>query len=461
MSKDRLLRNTSLLILGTIINKGILLLAIPLFSRWLSTEEFGLFDVYTTYVSLIIPIVTLSIGDAVFRFGIDSDSINGKSEFVTDGFVVEFTALLLFVIVMSVGFRTWEYVIPFTLYAVAEGINIYLLGYLRCIRKLNIYSFCSAVSTAFTFLFVFLFVKQFDLGLIGMLIGYTMGVTINNLIIIIYTKYHRYITFNKVKFAVIKKMVKYSFALVLSNMSWWIVNVSDRWLINIYLGAYYNGIYSASAKLPNLITTLTSMFNISWQEAAVDNISNSDRLVYYNKTYNKMCKLMITAACCCVAANFIVFDWFFDNRYFDGRLYMPILVISSVFHGLIFYFTGINISMKRPHYNSICVFVGAATNFLINLTLIQRIGLYAAAISTLISNVLIFVIIQITAKDVFVAKYDFTTILCAAELILVFTLDLLDLSIVIKIVVLALTGITFILANKSILAQKLNKGKQI
>lgn len=60
------------------LTKGINLIMIPLFSAWLSTEDYGMYDLLATYVSLLIPFITLSSSDAVFRFVIESNTDNDK-----------------------------------------------------------------------------------------------------------------------------------------------------------------------------------------------------------------------------------------------------------------------------------------------------------------------------------------------------------------------------------------------
>ena len=84
MKKTDLAKNTILLSIGTIITKGINLLMIPLFSSWLSTEDYGTFDLLCTYVSLLIPFITMSSSDAIFRFLVDKDDEKEKKSIIGD-----------------------------------------------------------------------------------------------------------------------------------------------------------------------------------------------------------------------------------------------------------------------------------------------------------------------------------------------------------------------------------------
>ena len=68
-----LIKNTSLLMLGNIGSKMLSFILIPIYTSILTTSEYGIFDLLSTTESFLIPILTLDIGDAVFRYGIDEE----------------------------------------------------------------------------------------------------------------------------------------------------------------------------------------------------------------------------------------------------------------------------------------------------------------------------------------------------------------------------------------------------
>ena len=195
-------------------------------------------------------------------------------------------------------------------------------------------------------------------------------------------------------------MVKYSYALIPNNISWWIINVSDRTLINIFIGAAANGIYAIAYKIPNFCASIFNMFSISWQEAAIALVDTEERNDYYNLVYNNTISTMISLCGGLITLNYFLFNYIFDIRYFDARLYSPILITSVIFGALTQYFGGIQISLKRPKENGITTIIGAVVNIVINLFLIKIIGLYAAALSTLIANVSVSLIRYIRLGDV-------------------------------------------------------------
>ena len=103
MSKsDSLIRNTAILTIGTLFTKVLAFIVIPLFSKWLSVEDYGTFDLYSTYIMLLIPVLTLSCGEAVFRFLIDTKNDDERNRIVSSGTGIIVIGILIGVIGVSI-----------------------------------------------------------------------------------------------------------------------------------------------------------------------------------------------------------------------------------------------------------------------------------------------------------------------------------------------------------------------
>ena len=68
---EKLLKNTGILAFGTILPRVTTLITLPILTGCLTREEYGLYDLFTILVSLVLPVVTLQIQAAAFRFLID------------------------------------------------------------------------------------------------------------------------------------------------------------------------------------------------------------------------------------------------------------------------------------------------------------------------------------------------------------------------------------------------------
>ena len=175
-----LIKNTLILGVGTIFSKCLVFIMIPFFSRWLSINDYGTFDLYTTYISLMIPILTLACGEAVFRYLIDGDDEEKKSITAAGNLIVTVGSIIGSIAVAVIWIVTGQnYMLPFICCLIAEVLNNYLQAFLRGIKRLDVYAISNVICMFLIAVFVTINVKFLDLGLAGMLFGYAFAYIIN------------------------------------------------------------------------------------------------------------------------------------------------------------------------------------------------------------------------------------------------------------------------------------------
>ena len=79
--------NTVILGIGQLIPKFLAILLLPLLTSYLTTDEYGNYDLILSIASLLIPIVTMQIQQAVFRYLLASKSVEDKTFYVTSSLV--------------------------------------------------------------------------------------------------------------------------------------------------------------------------------------------------------------------------------------------------------------------------------------------------------------------------------------------------------------------------------------
>lgn len=414
--KDSLAKNTLLLSVGTFLTKGLSFIMVPFFSRWLSTADYGTYDLLATYVTLLLPLIGLASNEALFRFSMDVETDREKKKYVSNCFAIfTINTLIFFAVMVCARFVFgWKYALFFFILAIGEIYNLHLRGFLRAIKHLDIYSFVNAITTVCIALFTTVFIKGFGFGLEGMILGYGFGYIAGDLIIVVWTKYWRYLAINTISFSGMKELVSYSYALIPNSLAWWFINVSDRTIINVFLGAASNGIYAIAYKIPNILSSVFSVFSVSFQQSATEALNDKDRDAYYNRICNKMCVVLMGLCCGVLSLNSWLFNYIFDLRYYDGHLYAPILIGGTVFATISQFYGSIQISFKQPKENGISTVIGAVSNLVIHFALIRFVGLFAAAISTIASQIIVCVIRHVRLKKLVSIKYTRNTLVMFA-----------------------------------------------
>ena len=452
-NQSLLKKNTTFLLIGTFLNKGVQFLVIPFFSKWLSAESYGRFDLLYTYVSLLIPIITLSTQEAIFRFSIDEPDINKKKSYITNGFVIDLinffvVTMILGVVIEYESITIWG---CFLAYLFAELFSTYLRGYLRAIGRLDIYSFAMAISTVFLTVLVTIFVYFLRWGLEGILLGYAIGTFIGDVILCVWSNWGTMIEWSSISIKKMKELIKYSVSLVPNDLSWWVMNASDRQIINIFFGDIANGVYAIAHKIPALCAVIFNMFSVSWQQEIVLKIDDANRNAYMNEVYEKMLIFLCTICSGLLAVSYVLYYFIFDFKYFEGILYSPILIVAAVLTAISQFLGGIQIALKQPKQNGITTVIGAIANVLLHLTLIHYIGLYAASISTLIANGIIVLLRIKLLKNIFVIQLRKKTIIAFMGLVYFFIMSYIHKNMMINTINILLASILFVSMNKDIL----------
>ena len=392
----RLIKNTAILSLGTICTKGIMFIMVPLFTRWLTQDDYGTFDLIITYITLLVPLITLSCGEAVFRFLMDAKEKNDEKTIVTNAWIINIIGFILsFVVtiilfIANVGVRDLAFY--FLTLLILDALNTLMTMIIRGMKKLEIYTVANIIFVISMVIAVTVCVKFLNLELKGILLGYGVGYVVSILFMVIKTDVLKFLSTKYFDKQVAKKMLKYSLPLIPNSISWWIVNVSDRTIVTLILGASSNAVLAVANKIPNLCQTVFNVFHLSWQENASETISDSDRDQYYTNVMNNMITVLVSVCIVILSFNFLIFGYLFTEDYFGAYYQAPILVVSIIVSMLAQFIGGIYIARKESFKNGKTTVIAAVANIIVHLMLIKYIGLYAATVSTLVSYVVLFVI---------------------------------------------------------------------
>ena len=166
-----LFKNVGLLTLSNFGGKILTFLLIPLYTKYLTTSEYGIYDLYVTTVSLLVPILSVCVLDAVLRFSLDKNS--NKCDIFTVGFrnmvksIVFFSILILINYVFNIFPQLNEYPIYLLLYFAGERFYIYFSNIAKGLDKVKEYAICGFINCIMTLLLNILFLTVFHLGING------------------------------------------------------------------------------------------------------------------------------------------------------------------------------------------------------------------------------------------------------------------------------------------------------
>ena len=458
--KTALMKNTIIIFCGKVCTQLISFFLLPLYTGYLATKDYGIVDLITTYVTLLVPIITLELEMSIFRYLVDSRGKDKETKkLMSNNFYVLLIALSIFTLAYIIVTHFFKF--DFRWLILIDIIICTLSGnFLQISRGMGRtidYSISCIITGAFTIVSNIFLIAVLRLGAMGMIISMALANGLGALYLFVRLKLYKLINFKLVDKKLIKEMYRYSIPLVPNGVSWWIVNVSDRTIISWVLGAGANGLYAVSNKFPTILSSLLGIFNLSWSESAALHINSPDRDEFFSDISNTVTKLFTSLGVGMIACMPFVFPLLINSKYNEAFNQIPILVLGAVFNVVICLYSAVYIAKKMTKQVATVSIIGAIVNILVNVLFIKYIGLYAASISTAISYFIMMIYRHIDLKKYINIKYEKGLVI---KTILIFTFSIIlyyQKNLILDIINLLVVVIYAIIMNKDFL----NSGKKL
>ena len=394
MSRGKdLVKNTAIVAVGRVCTKFLSFFLLPFYTAVLSTEDYGIVDLFNTYISLLLPIIVFQIEDALFRFSIDvRDDETGKKNVVST--VLTFCAVQS--VIFSIIFVILQMFvdIPYRWYLLMNVIvSIFSGSMLQLTRGMGDnfgYAFSSFLTAFSAILMNIALVLFMGMGADGLFITAFLSNLIGIIYIIIKEKVYTLFGIRWFDGKLLKEMLAYSLPLVPNYLSWWVIGASDKTVVTWALGVAQNGILSVSQKFSTAYTTFYSIFNLTWTENAAIHRNDEDRSQYYTRIIETSFRVLASACLGIIAAVALMFPLLVNEKFGDSYYQIPIYMLSSLLYSCIGIFSVVYIAFKKTGEIAKTSLFAAAINLIVNIALIRFIGLYAASVSSVVAYGVLF-----------------------------------------------------------------------
>jgi O-antigen/teichoic acid export membrane protein len=454
MSKERtLVKNTIIYAVGNFGSKILSFILLPFYTYYLSTNDYGYFDLITTTVMLLTPIITFEIYDGLYRYLLDSKSSDESSNVISNSFFITIRNLLIFNIIyfVFVQFKMFRYE-----YLILLQIDLSILSGLwsqtaRGLRKNVEYSVSGILATIIILTSNILFISVMNLRVGSLIISNILSFIVIIIYLELKLKIHKYLKLKLSNKIIKKQLIVFSLPLIPNLISWWFMNVSDRYFLAFYKGIEANGIYAIANKFPSLLIMLNSIFCLAWQESAITEYNSKDRNEFYTKMFNVLMSIEFTSVIILLAFTKFIMEFMVNSKFSSAWIYVPFLYVGTIFNLFSsFYGTGY-LSSKHTigaFYTSV---IGGVINIIINITLIPIIGIQGASVSTMIAFLVMWLVRLFQTRKYFKIVIDLKKLILLSSFSVLFIIFYYINSNILEIIMMILSIIIFVIFNKNLI----------
>jgi O-antigen/teichoic acid export membrane protein len=430
-SKDTLLYG-----LGKGVKKFIGLLLLPMYTRALSPAEFGIVDSLGALLFFISVFFTLGLDSSTSYFYFKEQNENSRGQILYTAFVLRLlaiipaTALSFFAHPISkLMFGTEQYagavLITFLLIPANIIMSEQELVY-RFNRKAWNYNVITISKSLCNIVGGIILVVQLKWSVLGaQLASLFSTIAIVLFSFVTYTRFRYTFKFNR---GIAKKLIRYGFPLIWASLGVWVYSVSDRFFLIHYKSLDDIGFYSIGSTFSQPIGLINMAVQMSFgvlfyevYHGETGELKTKSKQLMKQILYLYISVATVLALALCIFS-YEILEVVATTRYVKGIVVIPILTCSLIFAQIIEIVpAGISLSEKTWHFTWI-IFVAAIVNAGLNFIFIPALGYMGAAITTLIANLVYFVLVDKISSRYFDAEFSRLKIFIYMAIFLLFSL---------------------------------------
>tara|TARA_B110000908_G_C10266107_1_gene464114 strand:+ start:230 stop:1498 length:1269 start_codon:yes stop_codon:yes gene_type:complete len=392
----KLVKNSIIYILVSIFSGALSFLLLPVLTNFLSPSSFGTFELYRSILAFLQGVMifgtnTLIFGN-FFKWSKDDLKIfihNSILLFIIIFFLFSFLILLLpslsDYLFINYDFSTTIILIAFvTIFF--QSVTSLQTTIFQIKGQSKKYAIFTAGFSFISFLITYILVKYYDFDWEGPVYSILFASFLFFIVTIGYLKKNEL----KLVLPIVKlKMILFLGApLIFTHVSGWIVEAVDKFMITSIIDSAANGNYSINYKFGLIVLLIQVGVLRAWSAFFYKTINKNtyeDKVTIVKYTYALILFLFLITICIIFISQFLYDIVITNESYYFSFEIVVFVALAYFFDGLwkIFLSYLVNLNLTK-HYSIILIF-SSIVNLVLNYFLINKYGIEGAAISTLIS----------------------------------------------------------------------------
>ncbi len=389
-------------------------LLVPIYTRILTPEDYGVIAILRTLVGILVIIFNLGMGSAIFWAYFRAESEAEKKKVVGTALFFQLLfplVLTLFLVAISPSFNQlifqgdqplYYFIIIFVTIFFQAGITI-PLAVLRAKEQPQKYVFLTLSNLILTIIFSIIFVVVLRLGVLGVLLGSLIGgglVYLASLPFVV-----RYAKLGMSLFW-LKGMLSFGLPMVPAGLSMWILNSSNRYFLNYFGGLSEVGIYNVGSRVGMIIVLVVGAVQLAYAPFIFSNQNKKNAKEIYKKfaTYYLLLLFYIALGLAVLSKEAITI--LTGPKFHSAYVVVPFIAFAYTAFGLYTIFAiGIAL-MRKTIYSFFSAGLASLINIGLNFLLVPEFGVIGAASSTLLSFLVMMILMYSFSQRVYHINYE-------------------------------------------------------
>lgn len=413
-------KDSSIYGLSKVLGQAVSFFLIPLYTTYLSPEDYGILSILGLASVSFGIFMTFGIDSATYRYvGMNNDEEIQK-KYVTNAQILTSISILFFLFILilfanPINTFTLNSTSPLMYLFLAVGNAVFSSissiprAFLRINRKVKVIAISSLINVFASIGFTMIFVVVLKYGVAGALLGNLLGTLISSLYIVSFTNIPKFTDYN---WQLSKELIYYCLPTLPTQLFAFAIPLYSQWSVKQLLSLNELGLYAVGLKFTLPLTLVLGMFQQAYAPYKFQ-ILKEDKDP--KKTFSKIMNLFVIGFG--MAVLFISFfggdilKLMTSSSYHQASNYVFYIALIPFAQGLYFMFSAGLEFAKSPIYRPFISGAGLLTVLLCNHWLISQFGVQGAALSIILSWLVMAIGNLVYAHKLYPIKYNWLIIL--------------------------------------------------
>lgn len=388
----QLTKNTFIFAVGSFSVKAIQFFLMPLITLSMTTEDYGTAESITSLAELIIPLLTLGLQDAVFRFTMRQD-VNKKSVLTnTMGILVSGFILVGISVVVAAFFVDFQICLLFAALYICVALSNVWGQFVRGIGKVSTFAISGVIQALILAVSNAVFVYWLKMGAIGYLLSLVLAYLSSLFILFFAGEVYKNIRVKSLDKNLFKWMIKYSLPLMPNNLCWWFIQVVNRYIIIYFCGSGDSGLYVATSKIATLINIFGTIFLQAWTISTVKSMQDKDKAEFNSIIFRYYGAFLHVAASFLLLLLPFVSKFLLQGEFADSWRYSSIAIFTAIISCYCSFFGAYYGAAMKTKMVFVSTLAGALSNSIACPVLVYFMGIKGALFASLLGYMIMTII---------------------------------------------------------------------
>lgn len=426
----KIFSDTIIYTIGSVFNRLLPFLLLPVYTLYFPPTEYGIFSLVYSFWFFVSVFYLYGMETAFQKYFLEAGDLSQKSKIYSSTLILIFITSLLFSLIIYLladyisvkitGNLHNSYLIKLLAFIlVADSLYRFPMILINSIQRSKLYSFVNSLAVILNVAINIILIVFYKMGIEA--IFYSYLVSYSFLFVISFFTTLKYFVF-RIDSGTVTTLLKNAHLFLYYGIFLISIDLIDRFILEYFKGSAEVGIYSASYRIGIVMNLVITGFKVAWTPFFMNLKSDESNKEIFSKVFTYFCYGGLIV--------FLFFSLFADDmvrlnvggytllneKYWSGLVIVPYILIAYLFSGLYMNLNVASFFSNRIKYLIISSAAGCLSNIVLNFILIPQYSMIGAAIATMLSYMIMFIVLYYFSQKIYKINYEWGSIFKAATI---------------------------------------------